>query len=110
MGGYNKWDIYLATVEFEDEPNVSKIRPVLITGNGKAYLLAYYVTSQSPVPGYDCFVIKQWKQAGLDRPSTVRLDRHLKLKLSDIGKRLGRLSGQDVLMINFELAKIANRQ
>lgn len=43
----NKWDIWLAKVAFEDEPNIIKNRPVLIIDNTKCLVLSLKITSHA---------------------------------------------------------------
>lgn len=109
MTKYKRWDIYYARVAYEDDPSTIKSRPVVITDSGDAYIIAYYTTSQSPKPGYPCYIIQHWQRAGLSKPSNIRLDRPLSLLPSDMLNRIGCLAEQDILLINLELARIANQ-
>lgn len=109
MAKYEKWDIYWAAVAYEDHPAEIKLRPVVITNSGDAYIIAFYTTSQSPKPGYDCYTIRYWQNAGLKRPSNVRLDKALHLRPSDMREYIGRLSEPDILCIHLALAQLAKR-
>ena len=110
MPAYQPWDIYWAYVAFEDNPTMIKLRPVVIFRDGGAFILSYYATSQSPKPGYDCYPIKSWREAGLKEQTVIRLDKRLKLRPSDLSDYIGRLSEQDILLIQLECARIANRR
>lgn len=105
-----KWDIYLAKVSFEDNPDEAKIRPVVISSNGNAFIVAFYTTSQSPKPGYPCYTIKHWQQAGLNRQSNIRLDKAIKLPHTAIISRIGRLTDQDIMHISLELAILSSKR
>ena len=71
--------------------------------------MSFYVTSQSPKPGYDCYPIKNWAKAGLQKQSVVRLDKMLRLQPDDVQDFIGHLSDIDIMLIELELARIANR-
>ena len=109
MPKYAKWDIYWANVAYQDDPTTIKTRPVVVNDSGDAYVVAFYVTSQSPKPGYCCYVIKHWQNAGLPMQSNIRLDKSIRLLPSDIKDRIGCLSEQDILFVQLELARMANR-
>lgn len=110
MPNYHPWDIYWANVAFEDDPTTTKMRPVVILRDGGAFIMSYYATTQSPKPGYDCYPIRSWKESGLDEQTVIRLDKVLKLRPSDIRDYIGRISDQEILLIQLECARIANRR
>ena len=110
MPTYQPWDIYWARVAFEDDPATIKMRPVVIFRDGGAFIMSYYATTQSPKPGYECYPIKRWKEAGLKEQTVIRLDKRLKLSPSDLQEYIGRLSEQDILLIQLECARIINRK
>jgi hypothetical protein len=110
MSTYKPWNLYWAEVAFEDDPTIIKLRPVVILQDGGAFIMSYYATSKSPKPGYDCYSIRAWKEAGLSEQTVIRLDKCLKLKPSDFRDYIGCLSEQDVLLIKLECARIANRR
>lgn len=105
-----KWEIWRANVRFEDNPSQSKERPVLIINpeseNKIAYALSCYVTSKPPRPNdpmdYD---IKKWSEAGLDCPSTIRLNKRFEVKKSSLIVKVGMLKTIDILKIT-EILKI----
>lgn len=43
----NEWEIWLAKVSFEDNPNVIKNRPVLILQNNTAIFISAKITSHA---------------------------------------------------------------
>jgi hypothetical protein len=95
---FERWDIWLASVKFDDSEE-EKTRPVIILGDNTALVLALYVTSASPRPGYNDYPLADWESAGLKKRSTVRLDFRLQLDSSKIIKRLGRVSDRDRLLL-----------
>lgn len=106
---YKEWDIYFAEVFFEDKPTESKMRPVLISGDNVAYLLIFKITSHEPRTKYIYdYSIMDWEQAGLKKPSTIRLGSKLKIQKENIIKRIGRLSQADILRIKLILYEKSN--
>lgn len=64
----NEWEIWLAKVSFEDNPNVIKNRPVLILQNNTAIFISAKITSHAPrndFPGE--YKIIEWETAGLKK-------------------------------------------
>ena len=110
MPTYQPWDIYWARVAFEDDPATIKMRPVIVSRDGGAFIMSYYATTKSPKPGYDCYPVKHWQQAGFKEQTVIRLDKRLRLLPSDFQGYIGRLSEQDILLIQLECARIANRK
>lgn len=98
-----QWDIWLAKVKFEDEPEKFKIRPVVIYDHQKALILSYKVTGQPPKEQYMDYELQQWKEAGLDTISTIRLQKLLPLEERDFVKKIGRLKIKDILAIKIIL-------
>lgn len=92
----NKWDIWVANVVFEDNPKVSKVRPVLVISPEEYYVLSVKITSHSPRNNYfGEYSIKYWEEAGLLKPSTVRLSRKIKLNYNELLRRIGSLHPTD---------------
>lgn len=109
MAKVSNWDIFWAAVAFQDDPETSKMRPVVVSSNRGAFIMSFYATSQSPKPGYDCYIIKHWQEAGLDKPTVIRLDKCLRLFPADFGDYIGHLAEQDIILIQLELARLTNR-
>lgn len=93
-----RWDIYLADVPFEDLPQ-SKLRPVIILGHEAILVDCLKMTSQPPRPGE--YVLQKWAEAGLRKPTTVRLSKRLALDPTAFRKRIGALDLVDI----FEISK-----
>lgn len=95
-----KWEIYLADVPFEDMPQ-SKVRPVIVLEDSVLVVDCLKMTSQPPRPGE--YVLKEWKAAGLLKPTTVRISKRLALKPCLFRKRIGSLQLADILEIEKRL-------
>lgn len=93
-----KWSVWFANVSFRDQPDISKSRPVIVFDDDAVYsLTCLYVTSQDKNKWPDYYYqIKDWKGAGLDRPSYVRLNGKLELVDSDFIGYLGQLQSADI--------------
>lgn len=94
-----RWEIWWANVKFEDCERV-KCRPVLVLDKRISYILSFKITSHSArkrFPGE--YEILQWKAAGLEKPSVVRLSKALRLQESDFVGRMGLLSDSDIMAI-----------
>jgi len=95
-----RWEIYWADAPFEDDPAQSKLRPVVILNDKIVYVLASKITSHEARENaaYDHVVI-HWEEAGLKKPSVVRVDKLLQLKPEQIKDRIGQLSLVDIAAI-----------
>lgn len=99
MAGYNNWEVWFADVKFEDSDEV-KQRPVVIVENHTAYILALKVTGHEPRKNYPGeYRLKFWREAGLAKPSTVRISKKLYLEDRDLNRCLGRLHPYDIIQI-----------
>ena len=88
------FDIYSYKFRFEDSAK-SKLRPVLILKNNKVAK----ITSHLPRDSKD-YLILNYKQAGLRKPSTIRFSKILDLELKDLSKYIGHLQDEDIKNIN----------
>lgn len=93
-----KFSIYWAKIKFEDSDD-SKIRPILIIDDMTSYVLSMPMTSQSPRG--DEYAIKHWKEAGLDKQTTIRTEKRLSVLAVDIHEYIGKLSDEDILILRF---------
>lgn len=93
---YDKWDILLADVPFEDLPE-SKLRPVLVLGDEAHVLDCLKMTSQLPRTGE--YVLRKWSEAGLHKPTTVRIGKRLMLDKCKVRKKIGALHPVDIIEI-----------
>lgn len=94
------WEVWFAKVKFEDNPQIVKNRPVLVLENNQCYLLSLKITSHTPRNNYlGEYALSHWQDAGLSKPSTVRISKRLKLVLSDFVFKTGRLHPVDMMNI-----------
>lgn len=95
----NSWEVWWAIVKFENSEE-SKIRPVVVLENQEAFIISLKVTSHKPrdtYPGeYD---LMRWSDAGLTKPSTVRLSQPLQLIITDFKSKIGDLDAVDIYAI-----------
>ncbi|MCR5425854.1 MAG: hypothetical protein K6E81_03385 [Lachnospiraceae bacterium] len=99
MKRYEIWD---AHVRFEDSQEI-KTRPVLIWGE-YAFIIAYIITGTDRGDTKDEFRIGYWKEAGLDKPTTIRIGKQLQLRKDDLIQRRGRLDPRDILRFDLRIA------
>lgn len=92
-----KWEVWLAKVAFEDNPAEAKIRPVLVIDKKEAYIISFKMTSHEPRQAF-CgeYSIQFFKEAGLIKPTVIRLSKKLSLLKDDFIKKLGRLHPYDI--------------
>ena len=90
------YDVYLAPFKFEDT-NQTKIRPVVEVDNDKYCILCVKITSQnkSYYTTQD-YALKDWQQAGLQKPSVVRTAKVDVIDKPNLIKYIGHLSEQDI--------------
>ena len=98
------YDVWRIAFEYEDQPGVTKERPVIIGAIDEefALVLVVKVTSHAPRPNYPGEVpLEDWKDAGLDKPSVARCSKTLLIPRSYLAgsHRYGRLSSRDSLKV-----------
>lgn len=92
-----KWDIWLANVRFEDNPEESKLRPVLVIDKQNMFILSFKMTSNTPRQNfYGEYSIKYYKEAGLVKPTVIRLSKKLLLLENEFIHQIGRLHPYDI--------------
>ena len=64
------WEIWLATVPFEDEYQ-EKTRPVVIVNVSSSYVGVLSITSRTPKYSDEIY-LSDWQKSGLKKPSTVK--------------------------------------
>jgi len=103
----NKWDIWVADFRYEDQPEQSKRRPVLlldVSADGSDVLLAKITTvtderrmRKNKVWGE--YELLDYEKAKLDKPSIVRLSKTIVIPPDKLEYKIGRLQARDVLNI-----------
>ena len=90
-----KWDVWLANVMFDEVEEV-KTRPVLVIDSCR--ILVLKMTTHEPRDMFTReYAVKEYKQAGLTRPTTIRGDRIVQLEEKDFLEKLGRLQLNDIV-------------
>ena len=90
------WDIYIANVPFEDVPQ-SKLRPVIILKDFVLTADCLKMTSKPPRAGE--YALQKWHEAGLLKPTTVRISKRLLLNHNALLRRIGAVHPIDILEI-----------
>ena len=92
-----KWDIWLANVRFEDNPEESKLRPVLVIDKQNMFILSFKMTSHTPRQNfYGEYSITSYQAAGLVKPTVIRLSKKLLLLENEFIHQIGRLHPYDI--------------
>lgn len=94
-----RYEIWYAKVKFEESEDI-KDRPVLIW-NDCAFIIAYKMTGTDRGDNRDEYRIRYWKEAGLSKPTSVRLRKILRLSRTDLTEKIGELDERARLL--FEL-------
>ena len=96
-----RYDIWQAKVKFE-ESDEAKERPVLIWNN-QGFLVAYKMTGTDRGDDQDEYRIRYWKEAGLTKPTSVRLRKVLRLEKGDLLYKIGELDKRERLNFEFRI-------
>lgn len=92
-----RWEIWDADVPYEENPNKSKIRPVLIIAPGVCLVLKMTSHQDSSAPRPFEYEIARWKEANLSKPTFVVCDRYIQLPEDRFkGGARGRLTILDI--------------
>lgn len=97
-----RYEIWWAKVKFEDEPDI-KQRPVMIW-NDVAFVIAYKMTSTDRGDNREEFKVEYWQEAGLSKPTTIRITKLLKLTKDDLITKIGELDYRDRLRFELRIA------
>ena len=91
-----RWDIWLAAVQFEEIAE-EKIRPVLILEHGESFVLSYKMTPHKPREAFpNEYAIRDWKGAGLHKPTTIRGGRKIRIAQAGLKRKIGVLQAEDI--------------
>lgn len=101
------WEIWQFAFTYEDKPEKSKLRPVIIAAKNNSevevLVLSVKVTSHPPRVNFAGEIpILDWEEAGLSKPSTARCSKHLLVPISAFhgAFRYGRLSKRDEIAVH----------
>jgi mRNA-degrading endonuclease toxin of MazEF toxin-antitoxin module len=85
-------DVVLIRIDFHQAPG-GKVRPaVVLLDSADNDFVAAPVTSSRRVSGFDVPIL-QWREAGLNTASTIRVHKLTVLAKDEVVRRLGELSG-----------------
>lgn len=96
-----RFEIWQARVRFEESDEV-KERPVLIW-NKQVFLIAYKMTGTDRGDDRDEYRIRYWKEAGLSKPTSIRLRKVLRLTEEDLLYQIGALDKRERLAFEFRI-------
>ncbi|MCL2226264.1 MAG: hypothetical protein FWB97_01350 [Oscillospiraceae bacterium] len=97
-----KWELWLAKVKYEDDPNTVKIRPVLIVAPQEVLVIAFKMTGTERIQDYK---VKDWQGAGLDKETFIRVSLRLALQEHDLSSKIGMLQPNDIVGFQKHLAQ-----
>ena len=95
------WEVWHARFNFDGKQGY-KYRPVIVVGvreNGSLVMMVTSAANKLKLE-YD-YLLQDWKEAGLDKPSIARADRIAEIPPSYVGAvgRIGRLSARDEMAL-----------
>lgn len=96
-----RYEIWRARVKFEESDEV-KERPVMIWNN-QVFLVAYKMTGTDRGDDQDEYKIRYWREAGLDKPTSIRLRKVLRLTKDDLLYKIGELDKRERLLFDFRI-------
>lgn len=100
MKRYEIWD---AEVRFEDSSEI-KIRPVMIWDD-IVFVGCYKLTGTDRGDNLDEFKIEFWQEAGLDKPTSIRITKLLVLNKNKLLRKRGELDPRDRLRFELRMIK-----
>ena len=97
----NRYEIWQAKVKFEDSDEV-KERPVMIW-NDYIFLVAYKMTGTDRGDDQDEYRVLYWKEAGLSKPTSIRIRKVLRLTKDDLLYKIGELDKRERLRFDLRI-------
>lgn len=100
------YDVYIGRVPYEQDEDMPmpryKARPVVIIDGSVSYIISVAPVTSHEARKWDSgdYQIQDWREAGLDKPSAVRLDKAIDLNYLNIGRKIGRLTPRDIKNID----------
>lgn len=103
----DSFDIYIADVYFtkDDGEIICKARPVMVREDGVYMITISEITSHAPRDNND-YLIQDWREAGLEVPSVLRLGYKFKISKYLIYDRIGRFTLRDIKNISHKLEEM----
>lgn len=98
-----RYEIWDAKVRFEDSDEV-KERPVLIWNETVCVVMAYKMTGTDRGDSKDEFSVHYWEDAGLTKPTFIRISKLLRLRQVDLIRKRGELDPRDRLRFELRMA------
>lgn len=95
------WEIWWAYVEFEDQPGIGKMRPVLVyQTDGKSLVLALKMTTHPIRSGYAGeYEIIDYAGAGLKKKTVIRCSKAMWIDKTSFRNRIGMLQPTDIMNV-----------
>lgn len=91
------YDLWFASVAYEDDPSKADDRPVLVIDEKRGIYAALKITRTPPRESFwGEYRVQKWRQAGLSDPSTIRISKFLRLAPKDFRRKIGTLRMVDV--------------
>ena len=106
--GPKPWEIWHARFDFSEGKGY-KYRPVIVLATRPdGSLVAMATSNAKKLSLAHDYPIREWKTAGLDKPSIARLDRIAEIPAGYLGTagRIGRLADSDIAAIKLILSEI----
>lgn len=98
MLNLNIGDLWWTHFPFSDAKMIKR-RPAVIVDNDMIAILSMYITSQQHENDPFLIEIRDWKQAGLTKPSYAKIDKIIQIGESNLDQFIGKLSEFDNLRI-----------
>lgn len=106
----NIGELYLVRIAYDDNSNKSKIRPVLVINkddltNSCTIVEITGTAPKNPPTYYDQFKkpITRWREAGLDKPSYVKIHKTHNIKINNLHEKIGFIDTSDFYNIIFAI-------
>ena len=100
---YKRWDIYFAMAPHFENPNISTRHPVMIWNENTAFLIAFKMTSTDRGNEGKEYRLQEWKAAGLDHETSIRLIMPVRIDKSQIREYVGTIQSIDRFKIEEKL-------
>ena len=97
-----RYEIWYAKYKYQDCNHI-EIRPVMIW-NDTVFVISFKLTGTDRGDTKTEFQIQYWKEAGLAKPTTIRIEKVLRMDHSDFVNKIGELDPRDRLRFELRLA------